>query len=170
MRLQWLETTLYMPFPVSQSRRRQNESPQGLLQSTSSGYAVSSVPVLVLPTTAKNWNCRHVTACLLKWKYILRERGHPVSRNWPCFTVGFPLYPHTTYLSGDMISPTPGPLILLALAHCVCMRALIGLQVGHFDSLIGLRQDALFAWGTGYGGKFPRESPDVVPAMFLLPL
>ena len=46
----------------------------------------------------------------------------------------------------------PIPLILLALAHCTCLKGwlLIGLCMGIFDYLTGLGQDNLFAWSTGY--------------------
>ena len=92
-----------------------------------------------------------VTASILKWKYTLRGRaGHPKSRDWPCFTIGFPFISPFCRLKTWFFP---------AQAHCTCMRAECWLVSawGIFDLLIGLRQDTSSAPGTAW--LWERSSP-----------
>lgn len=85
--------------------------------------------------------------------------------DWPS-QLGFPLFPHVADLVGDLISPTPGPLIFLSPATA-CVRDECGL-ISVWDAF-GFRQDGLSAWGWGQvKGKCPEESPGVVSVSVLI--
>ena len=75
-----------------------------------------------------------------------------------CLALQLFLYPHAADLSGDLIIPSPAQGFFpthIPLDHSAGMHkgwVLTGLRMGglgHFDPLLGLRQDTLFAWGMG---------------------